>query len=101
MTRDEQIGLLGFGFESCDIKNILMDLDVIIFATRFRLNWWHYFYFFATFSSVLRLQVTVLIRVSQIRWDCLLCLYVEPCPVECRGLVCPGRLLDWMPPTNA
>jgi len=38
MTRDEQIGLLGFGFESCDIKNILMDLDVIIFATRFRLN---------------------------------------------------------------
>jgi len=29
---------------------------------------------FATFGSVLRLQVTVLIRVFQICWDCLLCL---------------------------
>jgi len=31
--------------------------------------------FFTTFGSVLRLQVTALIRVSQIIWDCLLCLF--------------------------
>jgi len=36
--------------------------------------------FFATFGSLLGLQVTVLIRLSQIRWYCLLCLFnVEPC----------------------
>jgi len=31
--------------------------------------------FFTTFSSVLGLQVAVLIRVSQLPWDCLLCLF--------------------------
>ena len=31
--------------------------------------------FFATFDSVLGRHVTVLIKVSQIHWDCLLCLF--------------------------
>jgi len=64
-TGDEHV--LGFGFESCDIPiywwiwivSFLLNL-IWIGIDDFLLN------FFATFGSVLGLQVTVLITVSQI-----------------------------------
>ena len=67
-------------------SNILMDLD---FVTLLNTIWIEidntHLNFFATFSSVFGLQVAVSIRLSQICWDCLLCLFnIEPClrPVQ-------------------
>jgi len=48
--------------------------------------------FFATFSSVLGLHITVLIRVSQIHWNCLLCLF--KCWVL--SLTSETSLLHWL-----
>jgi len=49
-------------------------MDFIIFAEPdLEWNWWHSFEHLYNFGSVLVL--TELIRVSQIRWACLLCLF--------------------------
>ena len=72
--------LLGFGFKSCGF--LVLWRIVILSIFRNKISIWIkniLLNFFATSSSILGLQVVVLIRVSQIRWDCLLCLFnVEP-----------------------
>jgi len=72
MTRNEHV----VGFKSCSIP-IYWSIWMLSFLLNQIWIWIYDFLlnFFAIFCSVLALQFTVTMKVSQIHWDCLSCLF--------------------------
>ena len=72
MTRDEHV----LGSVSCDFPIYLWIWMLSVLLNQIWIGIGDFLLiFFATFGSLLGLQVAVLIRVFQIHWDCLLCLF--------------------------